>query len=202
MRSLNLVGRYSESVDIGNVCAGICEQHGFVRLGGVLLQRGVARLAIGEREEGLAEMRDGIALWRRTSGSFAVTGVISDLVECLLRLERIGEAEQALPEAEELLTKTEEQTWCSEIQRQRGQLHEAAGEPEQAGICYQKALEWSRARHAKLYELRASTSLARLWRDQGRHTSARDLLAPVYGWFTDSFDAPDLKDAKALLDTI
>jgi predicted ATPase len=63
-------------------------------------------------------------------------------------------------------------------------------------------LEWSRARHAKLFELPASTSLARLWRDQGRHAAARNLLAPVYAWFTECSDVPDLKEAKSLLDTI
>ena len=55
---------------------------------------------------------------------------------------------------------------------------------------------------AKLFQLRASTSLARLWRDQGKHTEARDLLRPIYNWFTEGFDAPDLKDAKALLDEL
>ncbi len=203
IRPLNTLGRYAEAVDVGNVCVGICERHGFnARLGIVLVARAVARLAIGEREEALADMRSGIALWRRTSGTFNLAAYISELVQCLLRLERIGEADQALQEAEELLGKTEEQSHCSEILRLRGRLYEVAGEKDQAVLCYQKALEWSRARHAKLYELRASTSLARLWRDQGRHAAARNLLAPVCGWFTDSFDAPDLKEAKALLDTI
>jgi predicted ATPase len=55
---------------------------------------------------------------------------------------------------------------------------------------------------AKLWELRAAVSLARLWRDQGRRAEARDLLAPIYGWFTEGFDTPDLKDAKALLDAL
>ena len=55
---------------------------------------------------------------------------------------------------------------------------------------------------AKLFELRASLSLARLWRDQGKRAEARDLLAPIYNWFTEGFDAPDLKDAKALLDEL
>jgi predicted ATPase len=57
-------------------------------------------------------------------------------------------------------------------------------------------------RHAKLFELRASTSLARLWRDRRRYAAARDLLAPAYGWFTEGFDAPGLKEAKSLLDTV
>ena len=204
MRSLVSVGRDANTtIDIGNVCIGICEQHGFnARLGSVLVYRGAARLSIGEREEGLADMRRGIAIWRQTSGTFHLTLRISELVPWLLRLERMGEAEQALQEAEEIVGKTEEQSHCSEIQRLRGHLHEAAGERERAMICYQKALEWSRARQAKLFELRASTSLARLWRDQGKRAEARDLLGPIYHWFTEGFDAPDLKDAKALLDEL
>ncbi len=126
---------------------------------------------------------------------------MSELGQCLLRLHRTDEAEQALREAEIIAT-TEEQSHCSEIHRLRGQLYEAANEPEQAELCFAKALEWSRARRARLFELRASTNLARLWLDQGRLAKARDLLAPVYGWFTEGFDAPDLKEAKAVLDGI
>jgi predicted ATPase len=67
---------------------------------------------------------------------------------------------------------------------------------------YHKALGIAREQQAKLWELRVAASLARLRRDQGRRTQARDLLAPVYGWFTEGFDTPDLKDAKALLDEL
>ena len=64
------------------------------------------------------------------------------------------------------------------------------------------ALRIARRQQAKSYELRAATSLARLWGEQGRRTEARDLLAPVYGWFTEGFDTADLKEAKALLDEL
>jgi predicted ATPase len=67
---------------------------------------------------------------------------------------------------------------------------------------YSRALAIARQQSAKLLELRAATSLARLWRDQGKHTKARDLLAPVYSWFTEGFDTPILQDAKALLDQL
>ena len=73
---------------------------------------------------------------------------------------------------------------------------------EAAEQLYRKALSIAREQGAKLWELRAAVALARLWRDQGRRREARDLLAPVYGWFTEGFDTPDLKEAKALLDAL
>jgi tetratricopeptide (TPR) repeat protein len=203
MRSLIPLGRNAESVEIGDVCVSICELHGFnARLGNVLVFRGAARLGIGEPEEGLADIRRGLTLWRRVSGAFHLTQMISEVAKCLLHHKRTFEAEQVLREAEEIIEETEEQSHRPEIHRLRGQLHEVAEEREQAIFCYQQALEWSGFRQAKLFELRAGTSLARLWRDQGKRTEARDLLGPIYNWFTEGFDAPDLKDAKALLDDL
>ena len=72
--------------------------------------------------------------------------------------------------------------------------------PDRAEASYRRAIERARSQEAKSWELRAATSLARLWRNQGKPAAARDLLAPVYGWFTEGFDTADLKDAKALLD--
>ena len=71
-----------------------------------------------------------------------------------------------------------------------------------AEASFGKALEIARLQSAKFWELRAATSLARLWRDQGKRTEARDLLAPIYGWFTEGFDTPVLQDAKTLLDEL
>ena len=76
------------------------------------------------------------------------------------------------------------------------------GHAEAADELYRKALGIAREQEAKLWELRAATSLARLRRDQGRRAEAHDLLAPVYGWFTEGFDTPDLTKAKALLDEL
>jgi predicted ATPase len=72
----------------------------------------------------------------------------------------------------------------------------------QVEACFCRALEVAREQQAKLWELRAATSLARLWAEQGERQRARDLLAPIYGWFTEGFDTADLKDAKALLDEL
>jgi len=76
------------------------------------------------------------------------------------------------------------------------------GAPEEAAARYQQALDIARAQVAKSFELRAATSLARLWSDQGKRAAARDLLVPLYAWFTEGFDTGDLKDAKALLDEL
>jgi predicted ATPase len=91
--------------------------------------------------------------------------------------------------------------WEAELLRLKGTFltHLAPGEPQETEACYQEALSVARHQQAKSLELRAAMSLTRLWRDQGRRDEARDLLAAVYGWFTEGFDTPDLRDAAALL---
>ncbi|HEY2230374.1 MAG TPA: tetratricopeptide repeat protein [Xanthobacteraceae bacterium] len=89
----------------------------------------------------------------------------------------------------------------AELNRLKGQLL-LQGQTEAAEELYQKAFNIAEERGAKLWELRAAVSLARLRRDQGRRAEAHALLSPVYGWFTEGFDTPDLKEAKALLDEL
>jgi predicted ATPase len=107
-----------------------------------------------------------------------------------------------LDQALQLVERTGERWFAAELDRQRGRLLLRQGHPEAAEELYCKALGIARGQEAKLWELRAAASLARLWRDQGRRAAARDLLAPVYGWFTEGFAAPDLKEAKALLEEL
>ena len=95
--------------------------------------------------------------------------------------------------------------WCeAEVNRVAGEIALLSPEPEKAKAeqYFDRALEVARNQQAKSWELRAAMSMARLWRDQGKRTQARDLLAPVYGWFTEGFDTLDLKEAKALLDEL
>ena len=90
----------------------------------------------------------------------------------------------------------------AELYRHKGQLLLRQGHSDAAGELYRKALSIAQQQEAKIWELRAAASLARLRRNQGRRAEARDLLAPVYGWFTEGFGAPDLNEAKALLDEL
>ena len=84
----------------------------------------------------------------------------------------------------------------------QGQLFQSVDDLIAAEQCYCRALKVGARQSARTLELRAATSLARLWQDQGKRAAARDLLAPVYGWFTEGFDTPVLQDAKALLDRL
>ena len=105
-----------------------------------------------------------------------------------------------LDDALQIAERTGEYWQAAELIRHKGGLLLHQGQAEAAEDLYRKALSIAREQEAKLWELRASMSLARLWRDQGRRAEARDFLAPVYGWFTEGFDTPDLREAKALLD--
>ena len=92
----------------------------------------------------------------------------------------------------------------AEIHRLKGEflLRQAVPAAPQAETCFRQALDVARRQQAKSWELRAAMSLARLWQQQGKRTEARDLLAPIYGWFTEGFDTADLQEAKALLEEL
>ena len=107
-----------------------------------------------------------------------------------------------LDEALQIVERTGERWFAAELNRHKGQLLLRQGHSEAAEELYRKALTIAEEQGAKLWELRATMSLTRLRRDQGRHAEAFDLLAPVYGWFTEGFDTPDLKEAKALLEQL
>jgi predicted ATPase len=115
---------------------------------------------------------------------------------------QIDEAWTRLDEALQIVERTGERWFAAELNRHKGQLLLRRGRSEVAEDLYRKALGIAREQGAKLWELRAAVTLARLRRDQGRHAEARDLLAPVYGWFIEGFNTPDLKEAKALLNKL
>ena len=103
------------------------------------------------------------------------------------------------------LMQASKERWCeAEVNRTAGEIALQSREPdaEKAEGYFARALAVARQQQAKSWELRAAMSLARLWRDQGKPQQARELLAPVYGWFTEGFDTRDLKEAKALLDQL
>jgi predicted ATPase len=117
----------------------------------------------------------------------------------------LGEPEVSLGllnDAIQTVEKTQERLFEAELHRLRGELLLSLGNVGDAEAALKGALRVARDQEAHMWELRAAMSLARLRRDQGRRAEARDLLAPVYGWFTEGFDTPDLKYAKALLDEL
>jgi predicted ATPase len=152
-----------------------------------------------------ADVPEGLSLLRAGSSAYSATGatVWMPLYIALLAgaCEAAGQIEEAaaqLDQALQFVERTGERWFAAELHRQKGQLLLRQGHPDAEDL-YRKALSVARAQEAKLWELRAAASLAQLWRDQGRRAAAHDLLAPVYGWFTEGFDTKDLKDAKALL---
>jgi predicted ATPase len=115
---------------------------------------------------------------------------------------QVNEAVTLLDDALQIVERTGERWLEAELNRHKGQVLLRQGHSEAAEELYRKALSIARVQEAKLWELRAATSLARLRRNRGRRAEARDVLGPVYGWFTEGFDTPDLKEARALLDEL
>jgi tetratricopeptide (TPR) repeat protein len=119
----------------------------------------------------------------------------------------LGQFDQAWSHIGEAITmvETTKETWYeADVHRIAGEIALMSPEPDaaKAEACFERAFAIARAQQAKSFELRAAMSMARLWRDQAKRDEARELLAPVYGWFTEGFDTLDLKQAKALLDEL
>jgi predicted ATPase len=158
----------------------------------------------GQDEERVAQVRQGIAAYRATGAAVFVPFFYTLLADVCDRLGRTADGLQALAEASTLIQQHEERWWEAEVCRLRGVLllRQAVPQPEEAEACFQRALDVARHQEAKSLELRAAMSLVRLWQQQGKRTEAYELLAPIYGWFTEGFDTADLQEALALLDAL
>jgi predicted ATPase/class 3 adenylate cyclase len=169
-----------------------------------MVLQGWALAASGQGEEGMAQIRQGLAAYQTTGASRDRPYQLALLAEVSAQMGQTAEGLEALAEALATLDKSGVRWWEAELHRLRGELllqHEGA-QPGEVEACFQHALAIARRQEAKSLELRAATSLARLWQLQGKRSEARELLAPVYGWFTEGFDTADLQEAKALLDAL
>jgi predicted ATPase len=164
--------------------------------------QGFALVGLGQPEQGIAELRAGLAAWTATGSRVLGAQWLGLLAEAHLRAGQSDEALTALDRAAEAATATGESHYQAEIYRLRGVLLGETGENAEATAWLQRAIDTAHSQQAKSLELRAATSLARLWSEQGKRAQARHLLAPVYGWFTEGFDTADLKEARALLDEL
>jgi predicted ATPase len=163
--------------------------------------RGWARAMQGHGEEGLSQLRQGIAACRATGTALYVQYFCTVLADVAAHLGHPEDGLQALAEAHTLVEQHEDRWWEAEISRLRGVLLlRQRGTPQaEAETWLQRALDIARHQEAKALELRAAMSLGRLWQRQGKRAEAHELLAPIYGWFTEGFDTADLQEARALL---
>ena len=162
----------------------------------------VARVTGGE-PEALSEMMDGVALAAETGNRPGAPGLFVLFAEAQQFAGQLAAAQGTVATALALAAQTGQSFWDADLHRLDGDLLLArGGAADEAAARYRRALAIAREQGARSLELRAATSLARLLRDQGKRAEARDLLAPIYGWFTEGFDTRDLKEAKALLEEL
>jgi predicted ATPase len=158
----------------------------------------------GQGEAGPAQVRQGIAAFRAIGAAVFVPYLCTVLAEVSVHLGHTDDGLQALAEAHTMVEQHEERYWEAEVCRLRGVLLlRQPGSPQaEAETWLQRALDVARRQEAKSLELCAAMSLSRLWQQQGKPQQAHNLLAPIYGWFTEGFDTADLQEARALLEAL
>jgi class 3 adenylate cyclase/predicted ATPase len=196
------VGRAREAAEAGLVLTTeemipFFRSHAVILGGWVLVQQ-------GQWEEGITQLREGFAAYRATGAALECSHWLALLAEAYGYIDQPVEGLRLIAEALGHVAQTGVVYYEAELHRLDGELRLRLDPPDErrAETGFRRALEIARQQQAKSWELRAATSLARLWRNQGRRGGARDLLASVYGWFTEGFDTADLKEAKGLLDEL
>jgi tetratricopeptide (TPR) repeat protein len=189
--------RYSETL------TALADEHGFPYLWTCgLCNCGMAATALGDPSKGLSLLDKGLTTNRVIGSAWGTAWYLISQADAQSQLGQFDSAVNLLKEAEVLIRTTGERLFEPELFMVRGALASNAGDDAAAEQHYRQALDIARRQSARVYELRAATNLARLWRDQGKRVHARDLLAPIYGWFTEGLDAPVLQEAKALLEQL
>jgi predicted ATPase len=168
-----------------------------------MITRGWALAMQRQGEEGIAQLHQGMAAFRVAAGDLDRPRYLAHLAEAYGQVGQIEEGLTTLAEALATAHNTGDRYWEAELHRLKGELllARSAEKHAEAETCFRQALEIARQQQAKSLELRAAISLSRLWQ-QDKHKEAHDLLAPIYGWFTEGFDTADLREAKALLEAL
>jgi class 3 adenylate cyclase/predicted ATPase len=168
-----------------------------------------ALAAQGRGGEGMAQMRQGLAAYQATGAQMRLPCLLASGAEVCGKNGEAKEGLVVLAEGFRVINKSGERVWEAELHRLKGELTLQSGDQssesgvqEEAEECFQQALGVARRQQAKSLELRAATSLSRLWQHQGKRVEARELLGGIYDWFTEGFDTADLKEAKALLEDL
>ena len=156
---------------------------------------------LGQNEKGITQLMRGLAAYR-AHGLLHLPTCLTLLADAYRNAQQPQDGLRQLAEAVSVTDKTQSRYYEAEMHRVRGELFLSMHDDGAAEASFRKAINVAQHQSAKTWELRASTSLARFWRDQGKPQQARELLAPVYGWFTEGFDTLDLKEAKALLEQL
>jgi predicted ATPase len=170
----------------------------------VMVHQGCIWALTGKAADAVNILTAGLASFSSTGATCWNTQSLADLTIAFAELGRFDDAWRCIGETTTIMEKTGERWWEAETNRVAGEITLLSPEPDatNAEAYFERALAVARQQQAKSWELRAAVSLARLWRDQGKPQQARELLAPVYGWFTEGFDTRDLKEAKALLEEL
>jgi predicted ATPase len=180
------------------------EKRLFLSKGVGMLVQGLLLALTGQPSDAVRALTSGLG-HRRSMGITTFSPFfLSNLASAYAELGQFDDAWPCIGEALAAIETTKER-WCeAEVERIAGEVSLKSHEPDaaKAEAYFERAMAVARAQQAKSWELRAAMSMARLWRNQGKRDEARDLLAPVYGWFTEGFDTRDLKEAKALLDEL
>jgi predicted ATPase len=197
---LSLLGDNRVLGERANELIAVATEHDFPLWGAQgAIYGGWAKVKNGDVAEGVSLLRSGANAYRATRAEAWTPYYTALLARTCEITGRIEESLTLLDDALQITERTEERWFAAELNRRKGELLLRQGHSEAAEELYRKALSIAQEQQAKLWELRAVVSLVRLRCDQGRPAEARDLLAPIYGWFTEGFDTPDLKEAKALL---
>jgi predicted ATPase/class 3 adenylate cyclase len=183
----------------------LAHEYGFPQvsaMGSIL--RGWACAMRGEGASGVAAMHQGLATWRATGTEIARPSYLALLAEWYGKAGQGAAGLDVLAEARAAAQHRQERFYEAEFYRLGGELllAQSVDRVAEAATCFQQALTIARQQQARWWELRAAMSLARLWQRQGKAIEARELLAPIYGWFTEGFDTADLREAKALLEEL
>jgi predicted ATPase len=192
--------RMPEALDRAGQMIALADEHAYPYYRAIgLILRGVALTALEGGDAGIGLVREGLAAHQAAETWQNHATYLVLLAEALGDTARIHEAHAALDDAERVVARTAERYCEAELHRIRGRLLQRSGLEASAEACFARAIDIARRQDAKFWELRASTSLARLWQEQGRPAEARQLLSAVRGWFSEGAATVDVREADAVL---